>query len=174
MVNYFYCGAFSSQRGIPSFLQHLVGKGVLNVNEMRRHIREYLSNDFLWPTTTTNSQPPLFSIKKRCPKPHLPSNGTKCDQTNVSEKVKDWEKQCLKDMFFFHPHAGGQEDTEIHASEDEKDKDDEDYDEEVKARNSTSKQCPPNRLAKKIACKIWQLHLSVGPPDMHCHCSSLQ
>ena len=31
---------------IAEKIHYLVGKGIINVNEMRRHVREYLTNDF--------------------------------------------------------------------------------------------------------------------------------
>jgi hypothetical protein len=135
-------------------IQHLVGKGVLSVNEMRRHIREYLSNDLfcgqeLPPTHNRRFFPLKKDVRNHIYRGMVQNRFSKCDQTNVSEKVKEWEKQCPKDMFFFRPYAGGQEDIVIHAPEDEEgkydeeDKDDEDYEEEVKVKvtNSTSKQC---------------------------------
>ena len=144
--------------GLPKKIQYLVGKGILSVNKMRRHLREYLKNDLfcgqeLPPAYNRRFFPAYKDLRNHIYRSVVQNRFFKCDQTSVSAKVKEWQSQQPKDMFYFFPYAGRHQENDITTPEDfSLNKNDEDDEEEVKVTNMASKDplvCSPNRLAKK-------------------------
>ena len=73
-------------------IQYLVGNGILSVNEMRRHLREYLANDLfcdreLPPTYNQSYFPTKKDIHNHMYMTMVQNRFSKCDQTHVSAKV---------------------------------------------------------------------------------------
>ena len=134
-------------RRIARKIQDLVSKGVLNVNEMRRHIREFLSNEVfcgqeLPPAHNRRFYPSKNDVRNHIYRAMVQNRFSKCDQTNVAENIKQWKKQCPKDMFFFRPYAGRQEDNDAEIDPPEVKDEDGTYEEEVKVTEAghTSKE----------------------------------
>lgn len=127
-------------------IQYLVGKGILNVNEMRRHLREFLTNDLfcgqeLPPAFNRRFFPSKKDLRNHIYRAVVQNRFSKCDQSNVSSKVEEWKRQQPKDMFHFRPYTGRHQDSDITApAEEDSSKDDEDFDEEVKVTDMTSEQ----------------------------------
>ena len=66
---------------------------------------------------------------------------SKCDQTNVSAKVEEWQRQHPKDLFHFRPYAERNKESDIAVPEDcDNIKDDEYYEDEVKVSGTTCAQ----------------------------------
>ena len=110
---------------------------------MRRHIREFLCNDLfvgqeLPPSYNRRFWPTKTDVHNHIYRAMVQNRFSKCDQTNLSEKVKEWQRQHPKDMFYFRPYAGRHQESEITVPEDDTEKM---YEEdEVKVTNTTSKQ----------------------------------
>ena len=128
-------------------IQYLVGNGTLSVNEMRRHLREYLANDLfcgreLPPTYNQSYFPTKKDIHNHMYMTMVQNRFSKCDQTNVSAKVCEWQRQHLQDLFYFRPYAArqGQAESDIAVPDCANVKDDNYYDEEVKLTSNTCKQ----------------------------------
>ena len=129
-------------------IQYLVGNGILSVNEMRRHLREYLANDLfcgqeLPPTYNRRYFPTKKDIHNHMYRTMVQNRFSKCDQTNVSAKVSVWQRQHPQDLFYFRPYAArqGQAESDIAVPVDCANvKDDNYYDEEVKLTSNTCKQ----------------------------------
>ena len=128
-------------------IQYLVGNGILSVNEMRRHLREYLANDLfcgreLPPTYNQSYFPTKKDIHNHMYMTMVQNRFSKCDQTNVSAKVCEWQRQHLQDLFYFRPYAArqGQAESDIAVPDCANVKDDNYYDEEVKLTSNTCKQ----------------------------------
>ena len=114
----------------------------LNVNERRRHLQEYLTNDLFY----DQELPPtckcrLFTTKKDLPnqiyRSMLQNRFCKCDQTNAFAKVKEWQSPQPKDMFYFRSYAGRYQENDLNAPEDFSVNNDKDDKEEVKVTNMT-------------------------------------
>lgn len=127
-------------------IQYLVGKGILSVNEMRRHLREYLANDLfcgqeLPPTFNRRYFPTKKDIHNHIYRAMVQNRFSKCDQTNVSAKVEEWQRQHPKDLFHFRPYAERNKESDIAVPEDcDNIKDDEYYEDEVKVSGTTCAQ----------------------------------
>lgn len=83
---------------IAEKIHYLVGKGIINVNEMRRNLREYLTNDLfcgqeLPPTYNRRLWP---SRKDHIDRAIVANRFSKCDQKNLTSKVEEWQWQYPK------------------------------------------------------------------------------
>ena len=115
---------------------------------MRRHLREYLANDLfcgqeLPPTYNRRYFPTKKDIHNHMYRTMVQNRFSKCDQTNVSAKVSEWQRQHPQDLFYFRPYAArqGQAESDIAVPVDCANvKDDTYYDEEVKLTSNTCKQ----------------------------------
>ena len=121
-----------------------MGRGVTQVNEMKRHLGEFLTTD-LFPgcelPNSTNRR--FFFSTKRDIRYHIytatiKQRFAKCDQTNVQAKLREWQKQYPHDNFFFRPYADVTADQEWHETtcNDSSNEDDT----EVNITTSTSRQ----------------------------------
>ena len=133
-------------------IHDLVRKGISSVNEMRRHLREYVTSDLF----CGQEVPPVFNRRffpsKKDVRNHIyrgvvQNRFSKCDQTNVCSKVKEWQKQHPDDTFFFRPYADRHDDISAPDNEasqcsgsDDDDDDDDDDDKEMTVKKATSKQ----------------------------------
>ena len=61
---------------IAEKIHYLVGKGIINVNEMRRHLREYLTNDLFWRRRT--------DLRNHIYRAIIANRFSKCDQKNLT------------------------------------------------------------------------------------------
>lgn len=91
-------------------IQYLVGNGILSVNEMRRHLREYFANDLfcgqeLPPTYNRRYFSTKKDIHNHIYRTMVQNRFFKYDQTTVSVKVGEWQTQHPQDLFYFHPYA---------------------------------------------------------------------
>ena len=120
----------------------LVGDGVRDVTEMRRHIHVYVQNN-LFP----KSAPPPKTNKRFCPNKTTVKNHmyiavikqrlAKVDQANLMEKIQVWSTGNEGDMFEFRPYVDpGKED--VAPTSDEEDKLDDDEVDEVTVDDGTS------------------------------------
>ena len=118
---------------VVSRIQELVSQGVTGVQEMRRHLKEYVeANMFpgreLPPTTSRRYFPTTKDIHNHMYRAITKNRLSKCDQTNVAAKVATWKQKNPKDNFFFRPYGkvidncGNEKENE---SVDEGDEDDE-------------------------------------------------
>ena len=124
-------------------IHQLVGRGVTQVNEMRRHLREFLTTDLFPGCELPNSTNRRFFPTKRDVRNHIytatiKQRFAKCDQTNVQAKLREWQKQYPHDNFFFRPYADVTADQEWHETtcNDSSNEDDT----EVNITTSTSRQ----------------------------------
>ena len=143
--------SLTQESGIQQPLDHkivkkkhqLVGRGVTQVNEMKRHLGEFLTTDLFPGCELPNSTNRRFFPTKRDVRNHI-STATikqrfaKCDQTNVQAKLREWQKQYPHDNFFFRPYADVTADQEWHETtcNDSSNEDDT----EVNITTSTSRQ----------------------------------
>ena len=74
---------------IAEKIHYLVGKGVINVNEMRRHLREYLTNDLfcgqeLPPTYNRRFWPRRTDLRNHIYRANFANRFSICDQKNLT------------------------------------------------------------------------------------------
>ena len=78
---------------------------------MRRHLREYITNDLFCDQELPSAINRRFFPTARDLRNHIymamvRNRFSSCDQANVASQVSEWKKQCPKDKFFFRPYAG--------------------------------------------------------------------
>ena len=74
---------------IAEKIHYLVGKGIINVNEMRRHLREYLTNDLfcgqeLPPTYNRRFWSRRTDLRNHIYRANVANRFSKCDQKNLT------------------------------------------------------------------------------------------
>ena len=87
---------------------------------MRHHLREYLANDLfcgqeLPPTYNRRYFPTKKDIHNHIYRTMVQNRFSKCDQTKLSVKVGEWQRQHHQDQFYFRPYAArqGQRESDI-------------------------------------------------------------
>lgn len=90
-------------------INDLASKGVTRVQEMRRHLQEFVRNElFLGRDVPPSTSRCYFQTKKDIHN-HMycalvKNRFSSCDQTNVANRIKVWQEQYPKDKFFFRPY----------------------------------------------------------------------
>ena len=85
---------------------------------MRRHLREFLTNELfcgqqLPPEYNHRFFPTLKDLRNHIYRAIVQLRFSKCDQTNVAAKVKEWQSQHPDDYFFFRPYSDKMPEDEI-------------------------------------------------------------
>lgn len=126
-------------------IHQLVGIGVTTVNEMRRHIREYVKREMfagkeMPPATSRRFHPTKKDIMNHIYRATVKQRFSSCDQVNLSKMVRKWVHEYPNDKFYFRPYADvvQQDSTSDLDSEDDICESDEDVD--VKVTKPLSRQ----------------------------------
>ena len=98
-----------NDRRIVSKIHDLVNRGVTNVEEMCRHIREFVRNELfvgreMPPSTSRQYFPAKKDIYNHMYQAVVKNLFSNCDQTNVEAKVKNWKQQHPQDKFLFRQY----------------------------------------------------------------------
>lgn len=88
----------------------LVNRGVTSVEEMRRHLREYVRNELfpgreMPPSTSRQYFPTKKDLYNHMYRAIVKSRFSNCDQTNAEAKIKEWQEQNPSDKYFFRKHS---------------------------------------------------------------------
>ena len=91
-------------------IHDLVNRGVTDVDEMRRHLREFVRIEIfpggeMPPPTSRQYFPTKKDIYNHMYRAMVKSRFSNCDQTNAEEKVKEWQMQTPNDKFFFRKYS---------------------------------------------------------------------
>ena len=121
--------------------------GVTTVNEMRRHLNEYVRRELFAGTEIPAPSNRRFFPTKKDIMNHMyratvKNRFSNCDQVNVSKLVDRWLRENPKDKLYFRPYADI-EDPDLESTDDEdvgSDTDNENDDEDVKITKKCSRQ----------------------------------
>lgn len=90
-------------------MHDLVCRGVTDIEEMRRHIREFVRTELfpgqeLPPPTSRQYFPTKKDLYNHMYRAVVRNRFSNCDQTNVKAKVGEWQKQNPNDKFLFRQY----------------------------------------------------------------------
>ena len=89
-------------------IQMLVGEGVRNVDERKRHLRHFVMNDLfdgqILPLVTNRRYHPKdVDIRNYIYKATVKHMLSKFHQENLGKKIENWKQENSQDSFFFRP-----------------------------------------------------------------------
>ena len=162
-------------------IDELVGEGVRNVEEMRRHVKIYVKDELFrgkqLPERNNRRYFPSRKTKNHMSNATMKSRLSVMDQDNIQHLINSWknEKASANDKCFFHPYKEGSgENPENAPFLDDQDSDHDTEDcagEEVitKARMQEGRLLFVHSLAIKVAFSIWS-----GSCFLGCHLQNNQ
>ena len=91
-------------------IHYLVNRGVTDVDEMRKHLREFVRIEIfpgreVPPPTSRQYFPTKKDVYNHMYRAMVKSRFSNCDQTNAEEKVKEWQTQTSNDKCFFRKYS---------------------------------------------------------------------
>jgi len=114
-------------------IKELVDEGFRGVNEMRRHLRQYVSKVLFKegpvpPRSNRRFFPSKVDLKNCIYESVVKNRWSKVDQENLGKKIEEWKRENPEDFITFHPYAQVQADfqqTCVNGDDDDNDSEEE-------------------------------------------------